>query len=214
MYNFCINMILMQANVVPFLYTPCLEKNTRIAQTVRMEDVNMNNYTLNFLKIYSLMFLLAAFTTSGYAGEKGRNNLPTITEIADTTDGFSVLSAALEATGLDEALDGKKQYTVFAPTDDAFKELLKDQGLTPEQLLNQPELVAAVLKFHVTRGNRYASSVIGAGALKMLDRNITSISVTAEGAMIEDAVIKSPDLRARNGVIHIIDKVIIPPGTL
>ena len=174
----------------------------------------MNTNSLNLAKILPLMFLLAVFTTNGYAGEKGRNNLPTITEIADTTDGFTVLSAALEATGLDEALDGKKQYTVFAPTDEAFMELLKDQGLTPEQLLNQPELVAAVLKFHVTRGNRYASSVLGAGALKMLDRNITSITVSSEGAMIEDAVIKTTDLRAKNGVIHIIDKVIIPPGTL
>ena len=207
-------MILKQADVVPFLYTPCLETYTRTAQTVPMEDVNMNNHTFNFLKIYSRMFLLAAFTTSGYAGEKGRNKLPTITEIADTTGGFSVLSAALEATGFDEVLDGKKQYTVFAPTDEAFGELLEFLGLTPAQLLSQPELVAAVLKFHVTRGNRYASSVIGAGALKMLDSNVTSISVTAEGAMIEDAVIKTPDLRAKNGVIHIIDKVIIPPGTL
>ena len=174
----------------------------------------MNTNSLNLAKILPLMFLLAVFTTNGYAGEKGRKNLPTITEIADTTDGFTVLSAALEATGLDEVLDGKKQYTVFAPTDEAFMELLKDQGLTPEQLLSQPELVAAVLKFHVTRGNRYASSVLGAGALKMLDRNITSITVSSEGAMIEDAVIKTTDLRAKNGVIHIIDKVIIPPGTL
>lgn len=174
----------------------------------------MNIHALIILKTLPQMLLLAALTTNSHAGEKDRNNLPTITEIADTTDGFSILSAALGATGFDGVLDGKKQYTVFAPTDEAFKELLGNLGLTPQQLLNQPDLVATVLKFHVTRGNRHASSVIGAGALKMLDRNFTSMSVTAEGAMIEDAFTKTPDLRAKYAVIHIIDKLIIPPGAL
>ncbi len=153
----------------------------------------MNTYTLNFIRIYSLMFLLAVFTTSGYAGEQGRNNLPTI---ADTTDGFSVLSAALQATGFDAVPDGRKQYTEFAPADEAFLQLLKNLGPTPEQLLSQPGLVATVLKFHATRGNHYPNRVIGAGVLKMPDRNVKAITVTAEGAMIRDAVIKTADLRA------------------
>lgn len=161
-----------------------------------------------------LVVLMLSYAGVSQAGDKARNNLPTITEIADTTDGFSILSAALEATGFDEVLDGKKQYTVFAPTDEAFVALLEELGLTGEQLLMMPELVADVLKFHVTRGNRYASSVVGAGALKMLDKNIADVSVTSEGAVIEGAVIKTPDIRARNGVVHIIDKVIIPPGVL
>jgi uncharacterized surface protein with fasciclin (FAS1) repeats len=176
-----------------------------------MEDVNMNIYTLRFIWIYSLMFLLAVFTTSGYAAEKGRNNLPAF---ADTTDGSSVLSAALEASGFDATPHGNKHYTVLASTVAAFLQSLKNRDLTPEQLLSQPELVATVLKFHVARGNRYASGLIGAGDLKVPDRNDTPIAVTAKGATIEDAVITTADLRARNAVIHTADQAIIPPRPL
>ena len=161
-----------------------------------------------------LTILLLAFTSASIAGDKARSKLPSITDIAETTDGFGILYAALDAAGLDGKFDGKRHFTVFAPTDEAFAELLSTLGMTADQLLGMPDLLVAVLSYHVTRGDRNASSVLGAGALKMLDGNITSISVTNQGAMIDDAVIKSTDIRARNGVIHIIDKVIIPPGLL
>jgi len=176
----------------------------------------MNTQTLSSHKTLTLMLslLLLAFTSVSMAGDKARSKLPTITDIAETTDGFGILYAALEAAGLDGKFDGKRHYTVFAPTDEAFEELLGNLGMTPEQLLGMPELLVAVLSYHVTRGDRNAASVLGAGALKMLDGNITSIKVTSEGAMIEDAVITTPNIRAGNGVIHIINKVIIPPGLL
>ena len=112
-------------------------------------------------------------------------------------------------------MKGKGPFTVFAPTDGAFEELLVDLKMTdPDDLLADVELLVAVLSYHVTRGDRNSGSVLGSGALKMLDRNVTSISVTNEGAMIEDAVITTPDIRASNGIIHVINKVIIPPGLL
>lgn len=174
----------------------------------------MNTQIHSFWKSLPLMLLLTVFTTGSMAGDKARSKLPSITEIAETTEGFGILYAALEAAGLDETFDGKRHFTVFAPTDEAFEQLLLDLGLSPGDLLSNTELLVAVLSYHVTRGDRNSGSVLGAGALKMLDRNVTSISVTSEGAMIEDAVITTPDIRASNGIIHIINKVIIPPGLL
>ena len=176
----------------------------------------MNKQTHRFHKILPLLLAvtLLAFTTVSMAGDRGRSKLPTITDIAETTEGFGILYAALDAAGLDGVFDGKRNFTVFAPTDDAFEDLLDDLGIDAGDLLGDKDLLVAVLSYHVTRGDRNAASVLGAGALKMLDGNITSIEVTNEGAMIEDAVITTPNVRAANGVIHIIDKVIIPPGLL
>jgi transforming growth factor-beta-induced protein len=174
----------------------------------------MNTQTHTRWKTLPLMLLLLVVTSGSMAGDKARSKLPTITEIAETTDGFGILYAALEAAGLDATFDGKRHFTVFAPTDEAFAQLLLDLGLTADDLLANSELLTAVLSYHVTRGDRYSGSVLAAGSLKMLDGNMTSVSVTSEGAMIDDAVIAATDIRASNGVIHVINKVIIPPGLL
>jgi uncharacterized surface protein with fasciclin (FAS1) repeats len=174
----------------------------------------MNTQTHTCWKTLPLMLLLLVFTTGSMAGDKARSKLPTITEIAETTEGFGILYAALEAAGLDATFDGKRHFTVFAPTDEAFEQLLLDLGLTAGDLLANTELLTTVLSYHVTRGDRYSGSVLAAGALKMLDGNMTSVSVTSEGPMIDDAVITATDIRASNGVIHVINKVIIPPGLM
>jgi len=174
----------------------------------------MKTQTFASWKVIPLAVVLIAFTATTHAGDSARSKLPTITDIAETTDGFGILYAALQAAGLDESFDGTRHFTVFAPTDDAFAELLGALGLTADQLLADAALLDTVLRFHVSRGDRYSGSVLAAGALKMLDGNTTSISVTNDGAMIEDAVITAVDIRASNGVVHIIDKVIIPPGLL
>jgi uncharacterized surface protein with fasciclin (FAS1) repeats len=174
----------------------------------------MNTQTQTCWKTLPLMLLLLVFTTGSMAGDKARSKLPTITEIAETTEGFGILYAALEAAGLDATFDGKRHFTVFAPTDEAFAQLLEDQGLTAGDLLANTELLTTVLSYHVTRGDRYSGSVLAAGALKMLDGNMTSVSVTSEGPMIDDAVIVATDIRASNGVIHVINKVIIPPSLM
>ena len=173
----------------------------------------MNTQTLATWKALPLMLLLLAFTSVSMAGDKARSNLPTITAIAENTDGFGILYAALDAAGLAGTFDGKRNFTVFAPTDEAFERLLLENGLTASDLLNSGDLLVSVLSYHVTRGNRQSGSVVGAGALKMLDNNTTSISITDNGPMIDDAVIVSLDLRASNGVIHVIDTVLLPPNS-
>ena len=174
----------------------------------------MNIQTRTSWIVMPLAFLLLVSTSVIEAGDKARSGLPTISDIAETTEGFGTLYAALEAAGLEETFDGERHFTVFAPTDEAFAELLGDLGLTAGQLLANTELLVAVLQYHVTRGDRYSGSVLAAGALRMLDRNTTTTSVTDAGAMINDAVITSVDIRASNGVVHVIDKVLVPPGLL
>ena len=174
----------------------------------------MNMQTRTSWIAMPLAVLLLVSTSVIEAGDKARSKLPTISDIAETTEGFSTLYAALEAAGLEETFDGKRHFTVFAPTDEAFAELLGELGLTAEQLLANTELLVAVLQYHVTRGDRYSGSVLAAGALKMLDRNITTTSVSDTGAMINDAVITAVDIKASNGVVHVIDKVLVPPGLL
>lgn len=172
----------------------------------------MNTQTLKTWKALPLMFLLLAFTSVSMAGDKARSKLPTISDIAETTPGFGILYAALEAAGLDGKFDGKRHFTVFAPTDEAFGRLLVANNLEPEDLLNSGYLLVSVLKYHVTRGDRQSGSVLAAGALRMLDDNSTYTSVTDSGPMINDAVITGPDITASNGIVHVIDTVLIPPG--
>ena len=174
----------------------------------------MNTQTLTYRTALPVMvaLLLLAFTSVSMAGDKARSKLPTITDIAETTDGFGTLYAALEAAGLDDKFDGKRLFTVFAPTDEAFARLLDANNLTADDLLNSGDLLVSVLKYPVTRGDRQSGSVLAAGALRMLDSNSTYTSVSDAGAMIDNAVITGPDNKASNGFVHIIDTVLIPPG--
>lgn len=140
----------------------------------------------------------------------GRSSAPTIAGIAASNPDFSILVAALDAAGLVETFDGRRHFTVFAPTNDAFVALLGDLGLTAEELLADTDLLTAVLQFHVTRGDRNSTSVLAAGQVRMLNGQFASTSVQGGTPFIENAQITTPDIRASNGVIHVIDTVLLP----
>lgn len=132
---------------------------------------------------------------------KGASAENTIVEIAAGSDDFETLVAALEATGLDTVLNSDDdQYTVFAPTDDAF------DGVDTSQL--SAEALENVLLYHVTEGRRYASSVVNAPAVEMLNGE----SVTVDGTTLNEgqATIAATDIEASNGVVHVIDGVLLP----
>lgn len=145
----------------------------------------------------------------------GRSALPTIAEIAVGNQNFSMLVAALSKAGLVATFSGDRHYTVFAPTNAAFDTLAQALGFA-----DGPALIAGVnvatltkiLQFHVTRGDRNATSVLAAGSLTMLDGNRATISTSGAGAFIQNAKIVATDIRASNGLIHVIDAVILPPG--
>ena len=126
------------------------------------------------------------------------------------TGEFSTLIAALAATDLVDALSGPRPYTVFAPTDEAFAAL----GLNADNIAGafDTETLANILLYHVTRGVRPSPSVVGANNLLMLNGERVSVSVNDDGAFVNDSRIVGPDVRTSNGIIHIVDAVLLPSG--
>lgn len=147
-------------------------------------------------------------------GNKPAAAEPTIVDVAEGAGNFSILLRALETAGLDGIFEGKGQFTVFAPTDAAFGAALEELGLTAEQLLDSPDL-AAILTYHVATGRRYAEDVLGSEEIRTLNGGFFFPGTDAEGAFITDANdresrIVAADIEASNGVIHVIDTVILP----
>jgi uncharacterized surface protein with fasciclin (FAS1) repeats len=132
-----------------------------------------------------------------------------IVDTAVAAGNFTTLAAALEAAGLVETLKGEGPFTVFAPTDAAFAAL--PAGTVEELLLpeNKDRLVA-VLTYHVVPGKVMSTDLTeGMTAATVQGANVT---VTLDGgAKVNGAVISTADIEASNGVIHVIDSVILPP---
>ncbi len=146
-----------------------------------------------------LMALFAGCSTGG----------DDIVEVASSSDQFSTLVAAVSAAGLVETLQGDGPFTVFAPTNEAFAALpagTVDNLLKPE---NKDQLVS-ILTYHVVPGNFPASSLAGQkGSLATAQGGSLTADGT-DGVKINGANVISPDITASNGVIHAIDKVLLP----
>jgi uncharacterized surface protein with fasciclin (FAS1) repeats len=132
-----------------------------------------------------------------------------IPALAKDAGQFSTLLAAVSAAGLAEVLDGSGPFTVFAPTDDAFRGLpdgTVEMLLKPE---NKQKLVD-ILKYHVVSGRVYAEQAAQASKANTLLGPVVETSVTAGGLRINDALVVKADLESANGVIHVIDSVLLP----
>ncbi|MGE5712340.1 MAG: fasciclin domain-containing protein [Betaproteobacteria bacterium] len=123
---------------------------------------------------------------------------------------FNTLAAALKAAGLVDTLKGPGPFTVFAPTDDAFKKL--PEG-TVENLLkpeNKAQLVK-VLTYHVVPGKVMSTSLSGKKTeVKTVEGGMLAIDASSKGVMVDNAKVVSADVVADNGVIHVIDTVLMP----
>jgi uncharacterized surface protein with fasciclin (FAS1) repeats len=139
--------------------------------------------------------------------------LPPTTDIVDTAiaDGrFTTLVAAVEAAGLVDALKGEGPFTVFAPTDDAFDALGTD---TINGLLADPETLASILLYHVVDGAVFSGDVVKLESATTLNGADITIRVDEDGnVFINDAQVIIADIITTNGVIHVIDAVILPPA--
>lgn len=135
-----------------------------------------------------------------------------IVEIAASDERFSTLVAALTKAGLVETLSGPGPFTVFAPTNDAFAALLADLGITAEELLNSPDL-ASILTYHVVAGKVTAADVVQLDKATTVNGKDITIEVV-DGNVILNGSIKViiTDILASNGVIHVIDGVLLPPA--
>ncbi len=122
---------------------------------------------------------------------------------------FKTLVAAVQAAGLVEALQGKGPFTVFAPTDEAFAKL---PAGTVEGLLKDPKALSNILLYHVVPGEVMAAAVKDGLTAKTLQGSAVTFKVMDGKAMINGANIIATDVLASNGVIHVIDAVILPPA--
>ena len=167
--------------------------------------------------VYAVLVAVLAFgafaAPAAYAAPKG----PTIIDVAKSvnaqTGEFSILIAAINAAdpSVAKTLSGNGQFTVFAPTDAAFVSLLNELGLTADQVLGNQALVTKVLLYHVVRGNRDSATILASSRIRTLERGF----IFQSGGVLTDengrtANIIATDIKASNGVIHVIDQVVLP----
>ncbi|NDJ59882.1 MAG: phosphate-binding protein [Chloroflexi bacterium] len=154
-----------------------------------------------------LMLVLVALLALGATGVAAQDG--TIVDVAVADGSFTTLVAAVEAAGLVETLSGEGPFTVFAPTDDAFAAL--DEG-TVDFLLANTDILASVLTYHVVAGQVMAEDVLAMeGATEVATVNGAEATVDPAALTIEGANIVATDVMGSNGVIHVIDAVILPP---
>ncbi|MBY6205356.1 fasciclin domain-containing protein [Halomonas denitrificans] len=149
-----------------------------------------------------LAFALALPALAGHHGEK-----KDIVDTAVEAGSFNTLATALEAAGLVETLKGEGPFTVFAPTDEAFAKIPSEQL---NALLADQEQLTAVLTYHVVAGKVTAADVVELDSATTVQGSDIDISVTDSGVMVDDANVVTTDIMASNGVIHVIDTVLIP----
>ena len=132
-----------------------------------------------------------------------------LVQIAEANGSFNTLVDALKAAGLAEALQGEGPFTVFAPTDEAFGKLPQDAVKELLQPKNK-EVLVKILRYHVVP-QEVLSKDLKSGEVKSLDGTPISVKVEPRGVMVNDANVTTADVKGSNGVIHIIDNVILPP---
>ena len=153
-------------------------------------------------------------TSENTSTEEAMDDGPgTIVDVAVGAGSFTTLVAAVTEAGLVDTLSGDGPFTVFAPTDEAFAAALDALGLTAEELLASPEL-GAILTYHVLAGEVDAATAISLDgqSADTVNGAAIDISVVDGSVMINNATVITADVAASNGIIHIIDTVLLPPA--
>jgi uncharacterized surface protein with fasciclin (FAS1) repeats len=153
-------------------------------------------------------WLLAPAATLAFIAGCATTTTPrTIAETAAATPQLSTLTRLVQDAGLTDMLKGPGPYTVFAPSNDAFAALPAN---TIASLAGDKEKLRAVLAYHVVPGN-VTSSTLKNGPAKTAQGAEVSLYKAGSFVTVEEAVVTQPDLIATNGVIHIVDRVMLPP---
>lgn len=156
-------------------------------------------------KFPSMVAVVAALLlAAGCATTPAPKNLA---ETAAATPQLSTLTKLIQDAGLTGTLSGPGPYTVFAPTDEAFKAV---PAATMQALAQDKARLQAVLSYHVVAGAVMSADVRN-GPVKTVQGANLALSKSGTFVTVEDAVVTAADVRATNGVLHIVDKVLIPP---
>ena len=160
---------------------------------------------LSIIALCTAVFGTANVSAAHHESGEAKAN-PTIVEIAVGNPDFSTLVAALQAAELVEALSGEGPFTVFAPTDEAFSKVPAD---ALNALLADKEALTQVLTYHVVPGKVMAADVTGLTSAKTVEGSEITID-TSNGVNVDGANVVQTDIETSNGVIHVIDAVIMP----
>jgi uncharacterized surface protein with fasciclin (FAS1) repeats len=137
--------------------------------------------------------------------------MATIVEIASSDPRFTILAKAVTEAGLVEALSGEGPFTVFAPTNEAFEQALIELDMSAEELFSDKELLSTVLKYHVVSGKVMSTDLSDDMEVKTLIEDEIEFEISEEGTLINgESKIIDVDIEASNGIIHVIDTVLIP----
>jgi uncharacterized surface protein with fasciclin (FAS1) repeats len=166
------------------------------------------------LALFALLFVFALALVPAARADKPGDS---IVDIAASNPNFSTLVAAVSKAGLVETLDGNRMFTVFAPTNDAFDaaaEAVLGPGNTGMDLVNALDKASLtnILLYHVAPGERFSESVVNANRIRMMNKSFTYVDGTTiiGNNSSADLVLDLIDIDARNGVIHVIDFVLLP----
>lgn len=191
-----------------------VEPHVATPRPVYQGDTMKKKMTLAALAAVSVLGLSACGadsttedTTTTVAESTMTTEPGTIVEVASANPDFKTLVAAVTAAGLGETLSGEGPFTVFAPTDAAFAALpagILDKLLLPEN----KETLVKILTYHVL-GSKVMAADVMAGKVATVEGSEITIDTT-DGVKVDDAKVTATDVAASNGVIHVIDKVIIP----
>ncbi|HKK14639.1 MAG TPA: fasciclin domain-containing protein [Gammaproteobacteria bacterium] len=177
--------------------------------------VNVRNPSLSFRPLVAfagalVLFIAAAGTAvAGGYGSYGNSQPAAKADLVDTAAGagdFSTLVTAIKAAGLENTLRDGGPYTVFAPTNAAFAKL---PAGALQSLLDDPQALAQVLTYHVVPGRVMAADVMGLSSATTVEGRSVAIG-TAGGVTVNQARVVKTDILASNGVIHVIDSVLLP----
>ena len=173
----------------------------------KRHPIQLTNYTM---KITTAIIAAAAvlLPLTAQADHHGKKPTKNVVEIAAGAKDFSTLVAAVKAGGLAGALSGEGPFTIFAPTNAAFAKLPEGTVATLLKPENKSKL-AAILKYHVVAGKVMAADV-KAGKVKTLNGAKAKIAIKGGKVTIDSANVVKTDIVGTNGVIHVIDSVILP----
>lgn len=164
----------------------------------------MKKLNLTTLWVAVLMISVVAFASTDYMSSMEKKS---IVETAVGAGKFNTLVTAVKAADLVEKLSGPGPFTVFAPTDDAFAAL---PAGTVESLLQNKDKLQAILTYHVVPGKVMASDVVNLQSAKTANGQMVTIKVKDGVVMVDNAKVVMTDIECTNGVIHVIDAVILP----
>ena len=167
---------------------------------------NLNKIAFGTLIALTMFFFTSALTAHNH-GKKNESKSQDIVTIALEAGKFNTLATALTEAGLVETLKGEGPFTVFAPTDEAFAKL--PEG-TVEGLLKDKDALTNVLLYHVVSGNVTSDQVVKLKSASTIAKADVAVKVKDGKVYINDSQVITADVKASNGVIHIIDTVLIP----